>query len=115
MNIKRILIVTFPLTFAETLILILLLAMDGIQNGAAAPSGGPHHVANDCTGVPAPCYTTIQAAVDAADPGDLIQVAAGLYTDVHSRKKPAGYEAPVGFTMVSQVVYITQTLTIKGG
>jgi hypothetical protein len=45
----------------------------------------------------------MQAAVDAATPGDVIKVAAGTYTDIHSR---AG---------VTQVVYISKSVTIRGG
>jgi hypothetical protein len=48
-------------------------------------------------------YNTVQAAVDAADPGDVIKVAAGTYTGVHAR---AG---------VTQVLYISQTVTVRGG
>jgi hypothetical protein len=62
------------------------------------------YVALDCTGLPTPCYTTVQDAVDAADdPGDTIQVAEGVYTGVHA-------EGPY-----SLMVYVTKTVTIRGG
>jgi uncharacterized repeat protein (TIGR01451 family) len=66
--------------------------------------------------VPEPCYATVQAAVDAADdPGDVIKVATGVYTGVSARPAPAGYvEAPAG-GLVTQVVYITKTVTVRGG
>ncbi|MEE8392627.1 MAG: right-handed parallel beta-helix repeat-containing protein, partial [Anaerolineae bacterium] len=53
---------------------------------------------------PSDCmYSSIQAAVDAAVPGDIIKVASDIYTDIHAR---AG---------ISQVVYISKTVTIRGG
>jgi hypothetical protein len=48
-------------------------------------------------------YSTIQAAVDAANDGGIVKVAAGTYTDVHMR---AG---------VTQVVYIAKAVTVRGG
>lgn len=48
-------------------------------------------------------YTNVQAAVDAAGPGDLIKVAGGVYTGVQAR---AG---------VTQIVYINKSVTIRGG
>jgi len=48
----------------------------------------------DCGGA-SPCYTTIQAAVDAANSGDVIKVATGIYTSVNTQ--------------------INKTLTIQGG
>jgi hypothetical protein len=74
-----------------------------LRGPAPAHADSPHHVASDCTGVPTPCHTTIQAAVDAADPGDEIRVEQGHYTGVHLR---AG---------ALQVVYISKTVTIRGG
>ncbi|HNT74062.1 MAG TPA: right-handed parallel beta-helix repeat-containing protein [Anaerolineae bacterium] len=57
----------------------------------------------DCGGA-MPCYPSVQAAVDAVDaPGDIVKVAAGMYTGVHVR---AG---------VVQVVYVDKTLTLQGG
>jgi hypothetical protein len=56
----------------------------------------------DCGSV-SPCYATIQAAVDAADPDDVVKVAAGNYTDIHVRNS------------LTQVVYISKTVTIRGG
>ncbi|MFB0538290.1 MAG: choice-of-anchor Q domain-containing protein [Anaerolineae bacterium] len=48
-------------------------------------------------------YASIQDAVDAADPGDEILVAAGTYTDVNN------------YGGLAQVVYISKTVTIRGG
>ena len=56
---------------------------------------------NDCASS-APC-ATVQHAVDIADAGDEIRVATGNYSDVQAR------------TGITQVVYLSKTLTIRGG
>jgi uncharacterized repeat protein (TIGR01451 family) len=57
---------------------------------------------NDCITSAAPC-ATIQHAVDVAGFGDEIRVATGIYTGVQAR---AG---------VTQVVYISETVAVRGG
>jgi len=57
---------------------------------------------NDCTNSAAPCRT-VQHAVDRSDPDDETRVATGVYTGVQARG---------GMT---QVVYISKTVTIRGG
>jgi len=74
-----------------------------LRGPAPAHADSPHHVASDCTGVPAPCHTTIQAAVDAASPGDEIRVATGTYTGVQTQGGAV------------QLVYVSKTVTIRGG
>ena len=54
-------------------------------------------------GPPTCAYATIQAAVDASNAGDVIKVAAGVYAGVNS------------YGGLSQVVYISKTVTIRGG
>ena len=86
---------------------LVLCPRDKVDRGYRAQGPDSHsvyYVALSCTGVPTPCYTTVQAAVDAADdPDDVIKVAAGTYAGVSAR---AG---------VTQVVYISKTITIRGG
>lgn len=81
-----------------------LLCLMGSQSGVALADPGILYVApgGNCGGA-TPCYATVQAAVDAASAGDEIRVAAGVYTDVSAR---AG---------VTQTVYISKTVTIRGG
>ncbi len=66
---------------------------------AAAPQVNEWHVCQ--TG--GANFTTIQAAVDAAQPGDLIKVAAAMYTEAK-------------LVIATQYnLYITKTVTIRGG
>ena len=65
---------------------------------------------NNCANSNTPC-ATIQHAVDQASNRDIIEVAAGTYTDLSVRPR-----ADVTTTgVVTQVVYISKTVTIRGG
>lgn len=66
---------------------------------------------NDCANPVTPC-ASVQHAVDVAQPFDVIKVAAGTYSGVASRPAPAGYPGP---SVVTQVVYLSKTVTIQGG
>jgi parallel beta-helix repeat protein len=48
-------------------------------------------------------YTTVQSAVDAANDGDVIKVATGVYTGVQARDG------------VMQLVYVSKTVIVRGG
>jgi parallel beta-helix repeat protein len=94
------------------LALALLWVLGGWSRPAvAAPCAGhieaPEAPTADLTvcpvGPPTCIYTNVQAAVDAAVAGDVIKVATGVYTDASAR---AG---------VTQVVYISKTVTVRGG
>ncbi|MBN1954958.1 MAG: hypothetical protein JW900_07890 [Anaerolineae bacterium] len=64
-----------------------------------------------CGGEGDPC-ATIQYAVDQALDGEEIWVAAGTYSGVQARPAPPGYPGPA---VITQVVYISKTVTIRGG
>ncbi len=61
-------------------------------------------------------YTSVQAAVDAANDGDVIKVAEGVYADISARLAPDDYYSPnPNVRPITQVVYISKTITIQGG
>ncbi len=95
------LLLTFTLALGLSVALLWLLDGEPFVAQAQGPDGyDSYHVALSCTGVPTPCFGTIQAAVDAADdPDDVVKVASGTYTRVND------YE----------VVYVSKTVTIRGG
>lgn len=65
-----------------------------------------------CPAGPPQCgYKSIQAAVDAAPSGSTVLVAKGIYRDVHDRPRYGNH----GDEAVKQVVYITKSLTLRGG
>jgi hypothetical protein len=70
-----------------------------------APSAELHVCPIGCT------YSSVQAAVDIAGPGDVIKVAAGTYTGVQVR--PRDDITTTG--TVTQIVYLKKSLTIVGG
>lgn len=74
-----------------------------------APPPLGNDISNDCLSSLTPC-ATIQYAVDQANPDDEIRVAAGTYTGIFTRTS-------ILFppSVVTQVVYITKPLAIRGG
>ena len=71
----------------------------------APDGGGPYQ---GCTLV----FTNVQAAVTAATGGEIIKIAGGLYTGVHTCSLPSDYE---NSSVISQVIYISKTLLLQGG
>ncbi len=80
--------------------------------GHARAAGTVYHVApgGDCGGA-ANCYATIQGAVDAANPGDEIRIAGGVYSGVVVRPR---IDVETSGT-VTQVVYLAKSLHLVGG
>jgi parallel beta-helix repeat protein len=64
-----------------------------------------------CGGGVPNCYASLQAAVDAAAPGDEIHAAAGTYTDLSVR--PRRDITTTGF--VTQTLYLSKTVMVRGG
>jgi uncharacterized repeat protein (TIGR01451 family) len=93
-------------------VLAVLFALTGPAEPVRADPSELYVVPGGSCGGVSPCYDNVQAAVDAAVEGDVIKVATGVYTGVQARPAPAGYNGPA---VVTQVVYISKTVTVQGG
>lgn len=108
--VKKAAILLFPVLLGLSISITVLLLSRAVSVQA---SPGIYYVApgTSCGGSVPNCYASVQAAVDAASPGDEIWVAAGVYNDVHVRPRRDTSSSGV----VTQTVYITKSLTIRGG
>jgi hypothetical protein len=97
---RTILAASSLLTAGLILLALLWFLSDGVMPVQAAPTAELHVCPS---GSPTCDYASVQAAVDAASPGDLIKVATGVYTGVN------------GYGGLSQVIYISKTVTLRGG
>ncbi|CAG0935906.1 putative outer membrane protein PmpB [Thermoflexales bacterium] len=106
------------LALAGTLLLLTLLTVSSPVHAAplitryVATTGV--NSSNTCTNSSFPCRT-VQYAVDVSTPGNIILVARGVYTDLHARAVPPGYFAPASVDVITQVLYLSKTVTIRGG
>jgi hypothetical protein len=90
-----------------------MLALRLEQATSAQAAAGIFYVAPGgvCGGGVPNCYASLQAAVDAAAPGDEIRAAAGTYTDLSVR--PRQDITTTGF--VTRTLYLSKTVTVRGG
>jgi hypothetical protein len=107
---KKLIVVLLASSAGVALLVWLLLSVqvDSVQANPSILYVAPNGI---CGGITPNCYASIQAAVDEAALHDEILVASGVYTDVYVR--PRNDTTSVG--VVTQTVYISKTVTIRGG
>ncbi len=72
------------------------------------------YVAPDCSGLSG-CYTSPQAAANAAPTGAEIHITAGTYNDLHAISAPEDYANTPLSGNITQVLYLDRAVTVIGG
>ncbi|MBU1751099.1 MAG: hypothetical protein KKA73_25730 [Chloroflexi bacterium] len=101
MGTRRLSVVGLTTVFALLTVIVgwTWLGSDPVQAASSVRYVAP---GGNCGGA-SPCYSTVQAAVDAAQAGDEIRIATGMYSGINNQGgKP-------------QVVYVAKSLTLRGG
>jgi len=116
---KKFTALSFTVALALAGVMGLLWLLDGIQVALAQAGTGVIRVATTGSDTPGcggatPCQT-VQYAVDQAQADEEVRVASGLYTGVQGRPAPSEYLNPPASGVITQVVYISKTVTIRGG
>jgi parallel beta-helix repeat protein len=70
-----------PIHLMVALALVLSLGIVAVPLAGTVGAQTERHVAINCTGIPSPCYTSIQAAINASALGDTIRVHPGKYNE----------------------------------
>jgi uncharacterized repeat protein (TIGR01451 family) len=105
----------------KRLAMIVTLALLGLSLAllwllAGQVTAAPAEELTVCPAGPPDCdYAAIQDAVDAALDGDVIKVATGAYSGVQGRPAPPEYLNPPPGGIITQVVYLSKTVDIRGG
>jgi hypothetical protein len=102
---NRKMIVAGASVFGLALVLSLLGLCAEIARATSAAATVRYVAPGTSCGENAPCYGSLQAAVNAADDGDVIRVAEGVYTDTQVDPDSS----------TPTLVYITKTVTLEGG
>ncbi len=102
--------ITWGFTLSLPIAALLLLTWTIATSTVAASA--IHHIAPnaDC-GSATPCYATFQSAIDAAQFGDEVRVAQGVYTHTTTFEYDLGGWAQA----ITQVMFISKSLTVRGG
>ncbi|MBN1872743.1 MAG: hypothetical protein JXA33_00815, partial [Anaerolineae bacterium] len=94
------------------LVLSIMMLLTLVWPLSSITAAATYYVApNANCGSATPCYAMLQTAIDAAQPGDEIRVAQGVYTSTTAFEYNLG-----GWTQtITQVMFIDKSLTLRGG